>query len=127
MTAQKSVLIIGADPEKLDFSDPAFPPGLDAAKIMAGLRRSQELMAAEDLSADLCLIDPAVPPEPEIALALAARSYDCVVIGAGLRAPPQFLGLFEAVVNAVHRHAPGAAIAFNASPEDSAAAARRWV
>jgi len=35
--------------------------------------------------------------------------------------------LFERVVNAVHRAAPQAAIAFNTRPEDSGAAAARWI
>jgi hypothetical protein len=35
--------------------------------------------------------------------------------------------VFEAVVNAVHRAAPQAAIAFNTRPEDSGAAAARWI
>jgi hypothetical protein len=34
--------------------------------------------------------------------------------------------LFEAVVNAVHRMAPQAAIAFNTRPEDSGEAAAPW-
>ena len=58
---------------------------------------------------------------------LASTSYDCVVIGAGVRLPPQGLAVFEAVVNAVHSGAPGAAIAFNTRPEDSAEAAARWL
>jgi hypothetical protein len=49
------------------------------------------------------------------------------VIGAGLRLPPGRLVLFETVVNAIHRAAPQAAIAFNTRPEDSGAAAARWV
>jgi hypothetical protein len=53
--------------------------------------------------------------------------WDCVVIGAGVRLPPQGLGLFEAVVNAVHRGAPASTIAFNTVPEDSADAAARWL
>ncbi|MDQ0252411.1 hypothetical protein J2W22_004499 [Sphingomonas kyeonggiensis] len=47
------------------------------------------------------------------------------MIGAGLRLPPKSLALFEAVVNIVHHAAPGAAIAFNTKPEDTAAAAAR--
>jgi hypothetical protein len=35
--------------------------------------------------------------------------------------------LLEAVINAVHQAAPGAAIAFNTRPEDSADAAARWL
>jgi hypothetical protein len=50
-------------------------------------------------------------------------SYDCVVIGAGIRLPPPSLSVFEAVINAVHRAAPDAAIAFNTRPEDTADAA----
>jgi len=49
------------------------------------------------------------------------------VIGAGIRNPPPSLGLFETVLNAVHRHAPGARIAFNTRPDDSDVAAGRWV
>jgi hypothetical protein len=42
-----------------------------------------------------------------------------------VRLPPRGLALFEAVINAVHKAAPGAAIAFNTRPEDSADAAAR--
>ena len=58
---------------------------------------------------------------------LAGDAYDCVVIGAGVRLPPNRLVLFEAVVNAIHRAAPRAAIAFNTRPDDSGAAAPRWI
>jgi hypothetical protein len=56
---------------------------------------------------------------------LKAQTYDCVVIGAGIRLLS--LSMFEAVINAVHRAAPDAAIAFNTRPEDSADAAARWL
>ena len=58
---------------------------------------------------------------------LGAATYDCVVIGAGLRLPPKSLLLFETVVNAVHKAAPNAAIAFNTVPQDSRDAAARWL
>ena len=32
-----SVLFIGQEPDTVDFSDSALPPGLDAAKIQAGI------------------------------------------------------------------------------------------
>jgi hypothetical protein len=35
--------------------------------------------------------------------------------------------LFEQIVNAVHQHAQGAAIAFNTRPEDTADAVGRWL
>jgi hypothetical protein len=57
--------------------------------------------------------------------ALNAATYDCVVIGGGLRLPPKSLALFETVVNIIHKSAPGSAIAFNTRPEDTADAAAR--
>jgi hypothetical protein len=62
---------------------------------------------------------------PMVEQQLQSAKYDCVVIGGGLRLPPKSLALFEKVVNAVHRAAPGAAIAFNTRPEDTAEAAAR--
>ena len=49
----------------------------------------------------------------------------CVVIGAGLRLPPEHLVLFEAILNIVHRLAPTARIAFNSNPADTLDAIRR--
>jgi hypothetical protein len=57
---------------------------------------------------------------------LAAASYDFVVIGAGIRLPPKSLLLFETVINAVHKVAPDASIAYT-RPEDTAEAAARWL
>jgi hypothetical protein len=58
---------------------------------------------------------------------LATTTYDCVVVGAGIRLPPKGLSLLETVINAVHKAAPHASIAFNTRPEDSAEAAARWL
>ena len=58
---------------------------------------------------------------------LKEKTFDCVLIGAGIRTiPPMFL-LFEKLVNAVHEGAPHAKICFNTVPEDSAASVQRWV
>jgi hypothetical protein len=73
------------------------------------------------------LIRPDETAGPTVERHLASKSYDCVVIGAGVRLPPRGLALFEAVINAVHKAAPGAAIAFNTTPGDSADAAARWL
>jgi hypothetical protein len=50
-----------------------------------------------------------------------------VVIGAGLRVPPERMLLFEKVLNLVHRLAPRASICFNTTPADTAEAVRRWI
>jgi hypothetical protein len=77
--------------------------------------------------ADLCFLQPDETAGPNVERMLKAQAYDCVVIGAGIRLPPQSLSMFEAVINAVHRAAPHAAIAFNTRPEDTADAAARWL
>ena len=58
--------------------------------------------------------------------ALAARKFDCVLIGAGLRADPSQLLLFEKIVNLVHALAPDVSFCFNAKPGDSVKAVQRW-
>jgi hypothetical protein len=38
MTDKKSVLVIGLDPTLIDFSQPGYAPGMDAQKVLAGLK-----------------------------------------------------------------------------------------
>ncbi|CAN5394100.1 hypothetical protein BH10PSE17_BH10PSE17_09730 [soil metagenome] len=122
-----NVLFIGQVPETVDFSDPALPPGTDAAKIHAGIAKAMEGMKARAWQADLCLITPDDAGIELLNRQLDATLYDCIVIGGGLRIPPKSLQLFERIVNAVHRAAPQAAIAFNTQPTDTADAAARWL
>jgi hypothetical protein len=121
------VLFIGQKPETVDFSDPALPPGFDAAKIEAGIATGAAKLRDRGWQADLCMIAPDETAVPMLERQLASTAYDCVVIGGGLRLPPKSLALFEKVINAVHKAAPGAAIAFNTRPEDTAQAAARWL
>ena len=121
------VLLLGYDPETVDFSDPALPPGMTAEKINAGIAIAMKQFAERGWEADVGLIRPGETAGPTVERRLASKSYDCVVIGAGVRLPPRGLALFEAVINAVHKAAPGAAIAFNTRPDDSADAAARWL
>jgi hypothetical protein len=121
------ILLVGYDPETVDFSDPALPPGMTVEKVRAGLEAARRDFESRGWEADLCYIRPDASAGPAVERQLAGKSYDCVVIGAGVRLPAPRLGLFEAVLNAVHRGAPKAAIAFNTRPDDSAAAAARWV
>ena len=121
------VLLVGLEPEAVDFSDPALPPGFDAQKIHAGIAVAMRQIAERGWQADLCLIRPDETAGPTLARQLSSKLYDCVVIGAGVRLPPRNLLLLEVLVNAVLEAGPGTAIAFNTRPEDSADAAARWV
>ena len=121
------ILLVGLEPETVDFSDPALPPGFNAEKIHAGIAVAMRQMAERGWHADLCLIRPDNTAGPTLAKQLADKVYDCVVIGAGVRLPPKNLPLLEVLVNAVVDAGPGTKIAFNTRPEDSADAATRWL
>lgn len=121
------VLFVGQKPETVDFSDPALPPGFDAEKINAGIAVGVAKLQERGWDADTCMISPDETAGPVLEKQLASASYDCVVIGGGLRLPQKSLALFEVVVNAVHKAAPKAKIAFNTRPEDTADAAARWL
>jgi len=113
------VLVIGLDPAKLD--------GWDPEPVLAGIERGRVRFAEEGIEADMCLVVPDESPEAQIVEALTGNDYACVVIGGGIRKHEPLLDLFERTVNLVHRHAPGAAIAFNSRPDDTVDAALRWL
>ena len=121
------VLLLGYDPATVDFSDPALPPGMTAEKVHAGIEVAMKQFAARGWEADLGLFRPDETAGPTVERQLASKSYDCVVIGAGVRLSSRLLPIFEVVVNAVHKAAPRAKIAFNTRPDDSADAAARWL
>ena len=119
------ILFVGQKPETVDFSDPSLPPGFNAEKINAGIAVAVKKIEERGWHGDTSMITPDDAGSAMLESALSAAAYDCVVIGGGLRLPPKSLMLFETVVNIVHKAAPGAAIAFNTRPEDTADAAAR--
>jgi hypothetical protein len=121
------VLFVGQAPATVDFTDPALPPGFNAEKIQAGIDLAAAEIAERGWVGDLCMISPDAAGIATLEKQLASSTYDCVVIGGGMRLPPKGLVLFESVVNAIHKGAPGSTIAFNTRPEDTAEAASRWL
>lgn len=121
------VLLVGYDPETVDFSDPALPPGMTVEKVHAGIAVAMKQFAERGWEADVGFIRPDDSAVPTLERQLAQKSYDCVIVGAGVRLPPRGLIRFEAVINAIHKASPAASIAFNSVPHDSAEAAARWL
>jgi hypothetical protein len=119
------ILFVGQKPETVDFSDPSLPPGFDADKINAGIAVAVAKIEERGWQGDTCMIRPDETAGRLLEEQLRGARYDCVVIGGGLRIPPKGLALFERIINVVHKAAPGAAIAFNTRPEDTAEAAAR--
>jgi hypothetical protein len=121
------VLICGQDPDTVDFTDPALPPGMNADKVRAGISACVTGLTTAGYQVEQCYTDAGETAEAVLTALLKATAFDCVMIGAGIRMPPSKLFLFEKLVNAVHRHAPGAAICFNTRPDDSVEAVQRWL
>jgi len=121
------ILLLGLDPETVDYSDHALPPGMTAEKVHAGIAVAVKQFTDRGWESDVGFIRPDQTAGPAVERLLRSTNYDCVVIGGGVRLPPRNLALFEVVINAVRKAAPNAAIAFNTRPDDSAAAAARWV
>ena len=123
----KSVLIIGEDPRYIDFSAPDAPPGMSADKIMAGLNGSRDRLTNAGYDAHLLLTRDEHTVETQVLGALQGKTYDVIVVGAGLRTLPRLFAQFERLMNVLHQKAPTSKLAFNSLPNDSDAAARRWL
>ncbi|UQU62587.1 hypothetical protein COUCH_26605 [Couchioplanes caeruleus] len=115
--ASGRVLVIGLDPTALS--------GWDPKPVAAAIRRGETRFAELGIDVDTLLIAVDDDAEKTIAEALTRIEYACVVIGGGIRKHEPYLEFFEKVVNLVRLQAPGAAIAFNSTPEDAADAAVR--
>ncbi len=120
------VLLVGLVPETVDFSDPTLPPGMTAEKIHAGLAVAMQQMADRGWRGENFMFHAESCAE-ELKTRLAGETYDCIVVGAGVRLPPRNLRLLETAINTIAAAAPGTPIAFNTTPVDSADAAERWL
>jgi hypothetical protein len=125
MTHEKKVLMLGLDPKVVDYSHLAVK--LDEPTLRAGLAADEKRLRELGYDAKWLLLDRGETAEAVVATALKEKTFDCVLIGAGIRTiPPMFL-LFEKLINVVHEGAPRAKLCFNTVPEDSAASVQRWV
>jgi hypothetical protein len=128
MPTSKSVLIVGFDPQYLDFSSPELAPlNLSAEKIMAGFTAETERLRMLGYEPDGCLVDLGETAEVALASRLREKQYRCVIIGAGIRANPKYFLLFERLLNVVHELAPKSRIGFNTKPTDTVEAVQRWL
>jgi hypothetical protein len=127
MTVEKSVLVVGLDPALIDFSKPGYPPGMSTAKVLAGIKSSEDELTGLGYSVKTCLTDFGETAEAVVQNQLKQKRFDCVLIGAGVRTNPSNFMLFEKLVNVVHAHAPQAKLCFNQLPSDIGDAVRRWL
>ncbi len=121
------MLIIGEDPQYIDFSAPGVPPDMSAEKIMAGLNGARDRLVGAGYDARILLTKDEETVESQVSNALKDNSYDVIVVGAGLRILPAMAAQFERLMNVLHQKAPTTKLAFNSKPDDSDAAALRWL
>jgi hypothetical protein len=127
MMRNARVLLVGLDPEIVDYTKSPVP-GLTAAKVRAAVEADTAKLQALGYSVRSLYVDGGETAEAVLTDALTTSRYDCIMIGAGLRIVPPYLLLFEKLVNVVHRHAPASTrLCFNSNPTDTAEAVKRWV
>jgi hypothetical protein len=119
----KRVLALGLDPAAVD---PATFLPFTAAQVAAFIEAQLQRVRTLGYAVDSCLVDSGQTAEQVLARHLDSKSFDCVMIGAGLRAPEGLL-LFEKLLNMIHERAPAARICFNTSPADTTEAIQRWI
>jgi hypothetical protein len=119
---------IGLDPGVIDCSSTDFAQfsGLSREKLRAANDENVAALRAAGYRVDNCLIDFGEAGADKARQWLAAKHYDAVLIGAGVRLVASNTLLFESIVNAAHTTQPGCRFVFNraavATPDDI----RRW-
>ena len=124
MTRDKRVLMLGLDPKLVDYAH--LPVKLDEATLRAGLAADEKRLRDLGYDAKWLLVDRGETAETVVSAALKEKTFDCVLIGAGIRTVPPLFLLFEKLVNLLHEGAPQAKICFNTAPDDTAVSVQRW-
>lgn len=127
MTDRKGVLVIGLDPTLIDFSQPGYAPGMNATKVLAGVRSAEDELTRLGYNVETCLTDFGETAAGMVQRQLEQKQFACILIGAGIRVNPSNFILFEQLINVVHEHAPRARLCFNTLPSDTADAVKRWL
>jgi hypothetical protein len=126
MAARAHVLLVGLDPDIVDYSKSPVP-GLTAAKVRAAVEGDKAALEASGYSVKSLYVDDGKTAEAVLTAELLNSGHDCIMVGAGLRIVPPYFLLFEKLINVIHRHAPASTkICFNTNPSDTGDAVRRW-
>lgn len=112
MTTPK-VLVIGLDPHRI-------PGPWDPTPVATAIEAAATRFRDHGIEAHNCLIglDGTDDVPTQVITALHSHSWDCILIGAGIRKNEELLPLFEQLLNLVHQHAPTTPIALNQGLND---------
>jgi hypothetical protein len=129
MTKKKKVLLIGIDPKLIDFSKSTTTTGWDANRVQAAGQDANKRLMELGYEVQSCLVDLGEETaESVVSDILSREKFDCIMIGAGIRALPQHTLMFEKIINTIHQKAPPSSkICFNTNPSDTVEAVLRWI
>jgi hypothetical protein len=125
--AKKKVLLIGIDPK---FIDPnlSTATGWDANRVRATAQDTNKRLMDLGYEVQGCLVDLGETVESVVSDTLSREKFDCIMVGAGIRALPHHTLLFEKIINTIHQKAPSSSkICFNTNPGDTVEAVLRWM
>jgi hypothetical protein len=125
MAQGKKVLLIGLEPKFVDYA--TLPTHLDEPTLRAGLDADVHKLRDLGYDAEWLLVDRGETAESMVSAKLQAGTFDCILIGAGIRTIAPLFLLFEKLVNVAHEKAPRARLCCNTHPEDTAQSVQRWV
>jgi len=119
---------IGLHPDVIDYESAEFTrfAGLTRQKLAKANSDNVAGLRAAGYEVDNCLIDAGEAGAQTARAWLAAKRYDAVLIGAGVRLVASNTLLFEAIVNAAHAANPDCRFVFNYSPTCTPDDIRRW-
>ncbi len=92
MNEKKRVVLIGWNPEVVDYSK---WPDLTPEKLIAALEADRNKLNELGYEVNLLFIDSAETAFSVVRNALDAANYDCVLIGAGVRTVPEHFIVFQ--------------------------------
>jgi hypothetical protein len=123
----KTILIIGMNPNTIDFSNPEMPKGVTKEMVEQGTKATLEKLMTMGYQAESFLIDTGASDLSGLAKQLKDKHYDGIVVGNGIRGLNSNFILFEQIINVVHANAPKSKIIFNTLPTNTDEAVKRWL
>jgi hypothetical protein len=122
---KKKVLNIGIDPKLIDSSMFA-TTGWDADRTRSAAQDAHNRLMDLGYEVQSYLVDLGETAESVVSNTLSREKFDCIMVGAGVRALPQHTVLFEKIINTIHQKAPSSKICFDTNPGDTVEAVLRW-
>ncbi len=121
----KKILLIGLDPDVIDYTAPHVPKGASAAMLVAELTEAQQQMTDQGDQLDICNIQLDGSMEEPVTAQFTHSTYDCILIGSGIRKPDEDIEMFERIIHSIRHYAPNTPLGFVPTPLDSVKAVAR--